>query len=331
MTRTRFAHASGNRRVCHAMRASTVDAGELSAPEGGPECSHGRSNAAVATDKVPMLPGQTADYSNVSSFQNGITGIFVDISNVPVPANITAADFEFTVGNSSTPGTGSSPGTGWAALGTAPTVTLFSGAGVNGSSRYALTWPAGTISGKWLQVTVKSDTNTGLAKPDVFYFGSAPGESGNTTTDFRVSAADELAARNDPHDFANRAPITDPNDFNRDSFVNGGDEVAARGGSTDFATALKVISVPGLPNAQLSGTGILPVSSLATAITNTVATAAINDGDDSDEKKSKAASTGPGQAGAGIYVVMQPKKANPADKPAISYRISMGVECGRGE
>ena len=235
---------------------------------------------AIATDKVPLMPGQTATFDNVSGFADGIDGIFIDISGVPVPANITAADFEFTVGNSSTPGTGSSPGTGWAALGTAPTVTLFAGLGVGGSDRFALTWPAGTISGNWLQVTIRGntgtnpDTNTGLATPDVFYFGSAPGETGNSTTDFRVNATDEIDARNDPHNFSNRASIADPNDFNRDSFVNGNDESVARSHSTTFLSALKVISVPGLPNGQTSGTGILSVSSIQAA-SNGVASSAL--------------------------------------------------------
>ena len=102
------------------------------------------------------------------------------MTGVPNPGAITAADFEFNVGNSSTPGTGSSPGAGWAVLGTAPTVTLFSGMGVNNSDRFALTWPAGTISAEWLQVTIRgntganSDAKTGLATPDVFYFGKRP-------------------------------------------------------------------------------------------------------------------------------------------------------------
>ena len=301
--------------------------------------------AAIATvDKIPLLPGQKATYSNVSSFANGITGIFVDISGVPVPANITASDFEFNVGNSSTPGTGSSPGTGWAALGMAPTVTLFSGQGVDGSDRFALTWPAGTISGQWLQVTVKGntganpDTNTGLATPDVFYFGSAPGESGNTTTDFRVTEFDELATRNDPHTAGTRAPVTDPQDYNRDSLVNVQDETVARLHGTTAGTAIKVITVPGLPNGQgvsspaASGaTGsktvsISPLLSLAATSTNTATIAPIaidDDGDNSAEKKPKVASTTAGRAG--VYVVNLTAKPKPAGKSANRYHISTGL------
>ena len=69
---------------------------------------------------------------------------------------------------------------------------------------------------KWLQMTAPGERRpirtrtTGLAVPDVFYFGSAPGDSGNSTTDTRVNATDEVAARNDPHNAFNRASITDP-------------------------------------------------------------------------------------------------------------------------
>jgi uncharacterized repeat protein (TIGR01451 family) len=236
--------------------------------------------SAIATDKVPLLPGQTATYSNVSDFAAGIDGIFIDMTGIPNLANITAADFAFNVGNNNTPGTGTAPGAGWSTLATAPTVTTFAGMGVNGSDRIALTWPAGTIVGTWLQVTVRGnsgatpDVNTGLATPDVFYFGSAPGDSGNSTTDFRVNATDEANARNDSHTFFARAPIADPNDYNRDSFVNGNDESTARANSTTFLTALQVITVPGLPNNQgvsspASSSSVSSLSSLSTSSSNT--------------------------------------------------------------
>ena len=60
-----------------------------------------------------------------------------------------------------------------------------------------------------------------MLDPDVFYFGNAIGDSGNSTTDAYVNAADEVSARSDPHNFLNVAPLADPNDFNRDGFVNG--------------------------------------------------------------------------------------------------------------
>ncbi|MDY7011491.1 MAG: hypothetical protein SVV80_12185, partial [Planctomycetota bacterium] len=37
---------------------------------------------------------------------------------------------------------------------------------------------------------------TGLASPDVFYFGNAIGETGNSATDATVKPTDEIGARN---------------------------------------------------------------------------------------------------------------------------------------
>ena len=41
-------------------------------------------------------------------------------------------------------------------------VSLRAGAGIDGSTRITLIWPDGAIKNTWLQVTVKSNTHTGL-------------------------------------------------------------------------------------------------------------------------------------------------------------------------
>ena len=176
-----------------------------------------------------------------------------------------------------------------------------------------------------------------------------------------MNATDEIDARNDPHIFLNRAPIADPNDFNRDSFVNGNDESAARSHSTNVLTALKVISVPGLPNGQIvSGTGeAWPSSSIPSGTTGvssaTLSRAAAGAGEFrlvypfagrdkheyGDDKlrspaswtattaissPSKSRSTGSGQVGAGVLVVAKPKP-----KPATKHDISSQVSASRVE
>ncbi len=50
--------------------------------------------------------------------------------------------------------------------------------------------------------------HTGLTAGDVFYFGSAVGESGNSTPDATVNFTDVLAASNNPRSAANSAPVT---------------------------------------------------------------------------------------------------------------------------
>ncbi|NIM48762.1 MAG: hypothetical protein GTO22_05810, partial [Gemmatimonadales bacterium] len=59
-------------------------------------------------------------------------------------------------------------------------------------------WPTGAINNQWLQVTVLANADTGLSETDVFYFGNAIGESGNSPTDAMVNAADMLGARDNP-------------------------------------------------------------------------------------------------------------------------------------
>ncbi len=130
--------------------------------------------AAIDTSKAAYLPGTgtAATFANYTSYSRGINGIFVDIaglgSTVPV-----AADFEFATGNDNTPST-------WAALTTAPTITVLAGAGDSGSDRVALTWPDNTIpTDQWLEINVLS-TGPGsiVGVTDTFYFGNSIGEVG---------------------------------------------------------------------------------------------------------------------------------------------------------
>jgi hypothetical protein len=115
------------------------------------------------------------------------------------------------------------------------------GAGVGGSGRITLIWPGAAIQKQWLQVTVKATTNTGLRAPDLFYFGNATGEAGNSTTKAFVTTGDEIAARNDPHNQLNPAPLTNMHDYSRDGLVNAKDQIIARNSRTTVLTALQLI------------------------------------------------------------------------------------------
>jgi hypothetical protein len=94
-------------------------------------------------------------------------------------------------------------------------------------------WPDGAIVGVWLEITVKGNdatgsfnTNTGLAKSDVFYFGHRPGDSGSYgTLAVTTNINDELGAR-----FSTGAnqPITNVYDFDKDRLVNIIDQLLVR-------------------------------------------------------------------------------------------------------
>ena len=114
----------------------------------------------------------------------------VDIAGLPTD-QLTAADFEFRVGNSNAPGT-------WTTAAAPTSISVRLGAGVSGSARVEIIWPDGAIQKEWLQVTVKATPNTGLTTADVFYFGNAVGETGNAAADAIVDAVDCPGAQNNP-------------------------------------------------------------------------------------------------------------------------------------
>ena len=186
--------------------------------------------------KQALLPGETATFVNYTSYSKGINGVMVDINGlVATPTN---ADFQFKVGNDNNP-------TGWATAPAPQPVTVRAGAGVGGSDRVTVIWAEpGAIAVQWLQVTVLANDNTGLAADDVFYFGNAVGESGNSLANAAVDATDEIGARNHPHWFMDPAPIYDAYDYNRDKKVDATDQIIARNNQTFFLNDLNLIAMP---------------------------------------------------------------------------------------
>jgi hypothetical protein len=183
---------------------------------------------AIATDKGALLPGQTATFANYTSSPDGVTGIMVDLLGLANAAGVGADDVVVKVGNTNTPGT-------WAA-GPAPTVTVRHGAGVAGSDRVELTWADGKVVNKWVQVTIKADADTGLAQPDVFYFGNLAGDTGDAGA--TVTAVDLTRTR---AQLARTAAIDSPYDHRRDGRVNALDLAATRG---NLFQSLRLITAP---------------------------------------------------------------------------------------
>lgn len=214
---------------------------------------------AIAVDKTALLPGQIATFDNVSSFTKGINGVMIDIEGAH--GSISAADFIFKVGNNNSPGT-------WASAPAPSTVSVLSGAGVNGSDRIEILWANNTIHGTWLEVITLSNPNTGLpstdllpeGQADVFFFGSVRADSGlgDTTTQANVNATDELAARNNPASLAFHIPITNLFDYNRDGQVNTTDALASRNYPTNTGNVVRFLSIsspPAAPQAAPVGDG----------------------------------------------------------------------------
>ena len=91
---------------------------------------------------------------------------------------------------------------------------------------------------------MKANSNTGLTQPDIFYFGSAVGETENVAGDYGVSITDELLARNNPAGISPGTLVTNRFDFNRDGTVSVVDQLLVRNNITTNASRLKQITVP---------------------------------------------------------------------------------------
>jgi len=217
--------------------------------DGNDSAANASDDAAIATNKRALLPGGTATFENYTNSSQGINGIMVDIAGLADSAELSAADFAFKVGNDNDP-------SGWD-LAPAPINDIAAdvrlGGGLGGSDRVTIIWADNVIEKQWLQVTVLATANTGLAEPEVFYFGNAIGESGNTGDNAFVNITDELGPRNHPRTFLDPAAVDDDYDYNHDHFVNITDELLARNNATNFLTALKLINAPTLgPDAPTS-------------------------------------------------------------------------------
>ena len=195
--------------------------------------------------KEALLPGETASFVNYTSYSKGLNGIMVDIAGMT--GTPTLADFDFKVGNDNDP-------TGWSAA-PDPQISVRTGAGVGGSDRITLIWAdndpntatpgSGAIANQWLQVTVLANlSTTALLEDDVFYFGNAVGECGDSSVHAYVTTQDESGVRDNPHSFGDYATISDAYDFDRNAYVTTIEQMIVRNNVTGFGSALELITVP---------------------------------------------------------------------------------------
>jgi hypothetical protein len=182
--------------------------------DGNSAAINASDDGAIATDKTAYLPGSgIAAFSSVSSYSRGINGIMVDISGSH--PGISAADFQFRVGNNNAPNT-------WAAAPAPVAVSVRAGAGVGGSDRIVITWANGAIANKWLEVTLLATTATGLSAADVFFWGNKIADSG-TSPGAGVFDTSSTDAAQVFATIGSGKPITDLRDYNRDGQVTSTD------------------------------------------------------------------------------------------------------------
>ena len=191
---------------------------------------------ALALDKKALRPGEQANLANYTNYVLGINGLLVDVFELADPAGVTLSDLTFKVGNDNNP-------SGWLSA-PVPTIDVIADGGLGGSDRIALTWADHAIENTWLEVTVRATGATGLPTDEVFYFGNAIGETGNSSDDARVDATDVLLTRSNPQPFFDPAKITNRYDFNRDRRVDAIDTLIARNHQTWSATELELLDLP---------------------------------------------------------------------------------------
>ena len=176
----------------------------------------GGVETAIAPDKTPLLAGQTATFSNYTSYDRGLNGLVIDLDGSA--AALTAADFEFRRGNASDIAS-------WTAAEPPESIQTLPGGAPGGGTRVVLGWSnAAAVRDGWLEVTVRANARTGLGVSDVVYFGNAVGESGNSVADALVDLDDAFDVRTQgqpPVDVSNRY------DYNRDGLVDDADEAIA--------------------------------------------------------------------------------------------------------
>lgn len=212
--------------------------------------SNGQDDGAIDPGKRALLPGGKASFANYTSYSRGLNGLMIDIADLPGPPTI--SDFEFSVGNDNTP-------TEWTTAPAPSSVTVRPGAGVDGSDRITLIWqnnnrdatvePHEAVGKAWLEVTVKATPNTGLAAADVFYFGNAVGEVGNSSIDAMVDTTDVFLPYYNQTPVG-MAPITSRYDVNRDRTVDTTDVFLPYYNQTGLTTALRLLD---LSSVSLSG------------------------------------------------------------------------------
>ncbi len=204
------------------------------------------ASSGPASDKTPLLPGQSSSFANYTNYSLGLNGIVVDIAGLPAgtTGSQLLSSMRFAQWNGISAG-------GFAALPSAaiPNVTVLGFVGTGSSARVQITFPDNTLQNTWLRVTVLADNTTKLLTNDVFYFGNVIGDvnTGNTSTRLRVNATDTGAVRSNQSTADNSASILNIYDLNRDGRVNATDTGIVRSNQQTAGIVAPILAPGSLP------------------------------------------------------------------------------------
>ncbi len=188
----------------------------------------GNPTTSIDSTKQALLPGQTATFANYTNYVRGLNGLIVDITNLA--GTISTTDFQFATWDGVSVNN-------FVSTAATPTITVFPGVGVSGSSRIKIEFADQAIRNTWLRVTVLANTNTGLAANDVFYFGNVVGDMnvGNLAGPpvvVRTNATDTAAVRQNQSPNVDSVSVINIYDLNKDGRVNAADTANVRQNQT---------------------------------------------------------------------------------------------------
>ena len=206
--------------------------------DGNDVAANANDDAAIATTKVALLPGQTAAFENYTNYSLGVNGIVVD-ANLANAAAISADDVVLSSGSGD-------QASDFTVLNVTPDVDVRVGAGVGGSDRVTITLPNGSVTNEFLQVRILANSDTGFTADDVFYFGNVIAETGNTDANTVVNLADVSLVRENQSGFS-FVGVDNQWDINRDGTVNLADIGLVRTNQSGF-TATPLITAPTEPD-----------------------------------------------------------------------------------
>lgn len=207
-------------------------------------------------NKAPLMPGSTATFENYSSYASGINGMVLEVQEFATAPTLATVEqfFDFKQGNSNDVSS-------WADAALPNSLTYAEDINASGTDRIVLTWADDAVKNIWLEVTALANSTTGILATQTFYFGNAPGETGNDPANAIVNLADVALTRQNQTGFGS-ADIGNLFDFDRDGKVNLVDVALARGNQSGF-TPLQLIT-PGASGRSAGSVGDLPFKKLPT-------------------------------------------------------------------
>jgi ELWxxDGT repeat protein len=196
------------------------------------------SGIEAAIDNVKVLAkegsqAQTLDYSNLINTSRGITGLVFDIDQLP--GNLTIDDFLFQMSPQGAFNQQDHNPADWESAPAPSNVSVLPGT----TSRVVIEWPDNAIVNRWLRVTIKANSQTGLANPEVYYLGHLLGETTGPSNDvYTVTFADITALR---AAIGQSVDAASPLDIDKSGLINFADISAMR---ANVGAQLTNITIP---------------------------------------------------------------------------------------